>query len=321
MKIKSVSCEQFAGLRDKKIDFGDGINIIVGDNEAGKTTVAGLIYSLLMRDVKLEKRSQSDRAFQKSYFPAERTDGPSGDTIDGKIRFETDKGEYVLEKEWSVSGKGTSRLRTPNGSIIKEADGINAEMSAVLGYGESIYDYVVFASQKEQDAAVREILGARNDDSGKNEDLRRDLSATVTKAVEEIGDISLDAFEEELQNEIDEYSGHWDFSADRPEYKKGGGRYTRDKGKILEKYYVLDDLRQERREAEEKEQAYSDAEKAYSNAKEASERASQESEKFSDIAAKISGRKTKLSLRDQYEQELDREAKALRQWPGTAEKL
>ena len=40
MKIKSFSTEQFAGIRtDKPITFADGMNVVLGNNEAGKSTM------------------------------------------------------------------------------------------------------------------------------------------------------------------------------------------------------------------------------------------------------------------------------------------
>lgn len=39
MKIKNLSCTQFAGVRDRTISFADGINIVYGKNESGKSTM------------------------------------------------------------------------------------------------------------------------------------------------------------------------------------------------------------------------------------------------------------------------------------------
>lgn len=28
MKLKSISCDQFAGIRDRSVEFGDGVNVV-----------------------------------------------------------------------------------------------------------------------------------------------------------------------------------------------------------------------------------------------------------------------------------------------------
>ena len=37
MKIKKISCSQFAGVRDKSVSFSNGINVVFGMNESGKS--------------------------------------------------------------------------------------------------------------------------------------------------------------------------------------------------------------------------------------------------------------------------------------------
>ena len=37
--IKKVECNQFAGINDIKVDFSDGINLIIGKNETGKSNI------------------------------------------------------------------------------------------------------------------------------------------------------------------------------------------------------------------------------------------------------------------------------------------
>ena len=43
MKISKVSCTQFAGIRNQEFTFTDGINLVYGKNESGKSTLANLI--------------------------------------------------------------------------------------------------------------------------------------------------------------------------------------------------------------------------------------------------------------------------------------
>ena len=105
MKLKEVQCDQFAGLNRNDpastIKFGDGLNLIVGDNEQGKSTMVDLIYYLLFKDVKLDTRS--DKEFIARYFP-QKTTGRAGDVIDGALVFEDEEGECCIRKEWEKKG-------------------------------------------------------------------------------------------------------------------------------------------------------------------------------------------------------------------------
>ena len=58
MKIKKVECDQFAGVQDKTLEFGEGLNIVIGDNESGKSSMVDLIFQLLFNKVKLDDRSK-----------------------------------------------------------------------------------------------------------------------------------------------------------------------------------------------------------------------------------------------------------------------
>ena len=89
MKITRVSCEQFAGARDRMVSFTDGINVIFGKNESGKSTLVNLLFATLFQRAKLDNRS--DREFRNLYFPAVKK-GRSvvGDFIDGKVTIEAE---------------------------------------------------------------------------------------------------------------------------------------------------------------------------------------------------------------------------------------
>ena len=70
MKINKVSCTQFAGITNKELSFGDGINVVFGKNESGKSTVVNLISRLLFQNARIDGRS--DKSFRELYFPAAR---------------------------------------------------------------------------------------------------------------------------------------------------------------------------------------------------------------------------------------------------------
>ena len=141
MKIKKISCGQFAGIRDCDISFGDGINVVYGKNESGKSTLVNLISRTLFQNAKIHR--SKDKDFINLYFPSARKDGAhAGDFIDGKISFEGKDGSYTLEKEWGSDSRII--LSTPHGQI-RDADKINEILREVLVYGEGVYSDMLFS--------------------------------------------------------------------------------------------------------------------------------------------------------------------------------
>ena len=96
MKIKKVSTEQFAGIRGKEITFSDGVNIVYGKNESGKSTLVNLISGILFKNAKIDGRR--DKEFKEIAFPAERNDGKHFDNVDGTAVIEAEDGDYKLVK-------------------------------------------------------------------------------------------------------------------------------------------------------------------------------------------------------------------------------
>ena len=47
MKIRELYLENFGKFSDKKVVFRDGVNVIYGENESGKTTIHTFIKSML----------------------------------------------------------------------------------------------------------------------------------------------------------------------------------------------------------------------------------------------------------------------------------
>jgi len=258
MRIKSVACDQFAGLLDKELEFDKGLNIILGDNETGKSTMVELIYHILFHDAKLDARK--DTAFLENYFP-KKLSGPVGDVIDGELKFQTEEGSYKLTKEWDKK-EGSCKLRTYDGTVIKSEEQIKEILGDILGYGQGVYGEIVFPTQKRSQDAIASIMKEfSKKKSDKLDELKGELASVLNQAALETGGISIDKLENELKKLVNMYGERWDFELDLPD---GGAKrglsnpwksvaYTKaaDEGKqavILRAYYDLKEIEKKQSE-------------------------------------------------------------------------
>ncbi|WDC84778.1 AAA family ATPase [Caloramator sp. mosi_1] len=72
MKLRKVECKQFAGLRDKKVEFSDGLNVVYGKNEAGKSTIVEAISNTIFKDAKIGSRREKIRNLKIYFSPTQR---------------------------------------------------------------------------------------------------------------------------------------------------------------------------------------------------------------------------------------------------------
>ncbi|MCD7818324.1 MAG: AAA family ATPase [Lachnospiraceae bacterium] len=231
MKIKNISCTQFAGIRDRSISFDDGINLIYGKNESGKSTLVNLISRTFFQNARIDGRR--DKEFKELYFPGMRKGSTTrGDFADGKITFDADNKTYTLSKEWGNDARCT--LSTPDG-VIRDQKKINAVLSEILLYGEGVYSDMLFSSQRNMNASLQSIL-----DASKKTDAKQEITAAVTQAFSEGDGITADAIEQAINRKIDEISGkHWDTDRNMPARK--AGRWVTGLGEILKAYYEMED--------------------------------------------------------------------------------
>lgn len=85
MKIDAIKINGFGKLKEKEIEFKDGINVVYGENEAGKSTILRCIQAMFFGVSKL-KNGKSISDFEQ-YKPWENA------TFSGKIRYTLDNGE------------------------------------------------------------------------------------------------------------------------------------------------------------------------------------------------------------------------------------
>ena len=90
MKIKELNIIEFGGLKDRKISFGDGMNIISGANEAGKSTVM-LFIKYMLYGLPRKSASNPER---------ERAVSLDGKRASGSMMFEARGRRYIAERHF-----------------------------------------------------------------------------------------------------------------------------------------------------------------------------------------------------------------------------
>lgn len=327
MKLKEVQCDQFAGLNRNDpastIKFGDGLNLIVGDNEQGKSTMIDLIYYLLFKDVKLDTRS--DKEFIARYFP-QKTTGRAGDVIDGALVFEDEEGECCIRKEWEKKG-GICRLTLPDGTLIRDPDALKQYLRDTLPYQEGIYGEIVFASQKRQLNCVKSIMEGLNRDKATKDKLqqtRETLLSVLNRAALETGGVALDELEKQIEQRLTQYNAHWD---DRMELPEGGvkrgihNKWKKEVGLILQAYYEMEEVRGKLRKAEADEETCEKITDRIHSLEKEKELRTAEKEEFSGVRTALKTRRILLEkLTDQTERIREME-KVLQEWPKLSRQI
>ena len=311
MKITNISCTQFAGVRDRNVSFTDGINVIYGKNESGKSTLVNLISRTLFQSAKLDRRS--DKEFFELYFPGTKKGSSiAGDFADGKITFETENGTYTLSKEWGADARCT--LSTPDG-VIRDQSKIADILKEALLYGEGVYSDMLFSSQRNTDVSLQTIL-----DASKKTDAKQEIADAVSQAFAESDGISVDAIEQAIMAKIDEIAGkHWDFDREAPVRKAGS--WSNGLGEILKAYYALEDAKAVLEEISRLESEADHAANDYADKDNAARTAEEAYNKFNTFASRLAVQSERKKAIDRIDKELLKIAEVLANWPKLTEDL
>lgn len=309
MKIKKISCTQFAGVNDRDVAFTDGVNVIYGKNESGKSTLVNLLSRILFQDVNLDRRKDKD--FFSLYFPSARKGSAiTGDFVDGKITFETENGTYTLSKEWGAESRCS--LSTPDG-VIRDQSKINEILKEVLAYGEGVYSDMLLSSQRNTDTSLQTILDASNRTEAKQE-----IVNVVSQAFAESDGISADEIEAAIKTRFDEIAGkHWDFEKEAPVRKNG--RWSTGVGEILKAYYAFEDAREVLDKISELEAEFDRAASEYNEKEKEVAFAEDSYNKFNTFARQLAVQSERKKSIKRITEELLKNSEILVNWPKLTE--
>lgn len=152
MRLLELHIDGFGKFHDRTISFNDGINIIYGKNEAGKSTLHTFIRGMLFGIERGRGRAAKNDLYTK-YEPWEN----SG-TYEGWLRLENDGTIYRIERRFRKENKSLK--------IINETKGLEEEatpafVSSLLdGLTETMYNNTISIGQLKsatEDGMVTEL--------------------------------------------------------------------------------------------------------------------------------------------------------------------
>ena len=233
MIIIKIKLNPFGGLINRSINFENGLNVIIGPNETGKSTIFNAVQKVLFTPVKLNKRD-----FRKEidrYLPV-----GGGDTIKVEMQYCSDDEISTLRRTWGASP--FAELTLPDGTIITDDVAITEKLSSLLPAREGTYRSVLMTYQSG--------LSKTLDDLANDSETLYSLSDIIRKSMLETDGVSIDKFRNKIDKHYSNNFSRWERDRCYPE----GGRsidnpWKRDVGIILDAFYKKEQVKKAFEEA------------------------------------------------------------------------
>ena len=136
MKIKKLDLRAFGKFKDATIFFEDGLNIVAGDNEAGKSTVMAFIR-YMMFGFPANSRGELSLTNRKKYMPH------SGEKMNGSMTFTHEGKTYTVSRQ-----AGDSKAKDTEVLLDAETNlPADVSLTDILSVGEEGYAETAFIHQ------------------------------------------------------------------------------------------------------------------------------------------------------------------------------
>ncbi|OWP56329.1 MAG: hypothetical protein B2I17_06335 [Thermoplasmatales archaeon B_DKE] len=150
MILKSVTLSNFVSHDSSEIDFATGVNLIVGQNGAGKSSVVDAIKFALFN----ERRSGNIQdMIKKGKLEASVT-----------LNFNMGGIDYELYRSIAIrKGAKEAWLKSQGSMIAETSEGVTSQVSRILGMSKDVFLNSVFVRQGDIDSLISEEPRKRKD--------------------------------------------------------------------------------------------------------------------------------------------------------------
>ncbi|MFH1943249.1 MAG: AAA family ATPase [bacterium] len=305
MIIEKVIINTFGGVSKRELDLQEGMNVVVGPNESGKSTIYNAIENTLFTPSKLTPAKF--RKLMGRFIPV-----GGGDTIEVGIHFKRQGREYTLQRRWGASV--SSSLTLPDGSVLTDDDAIQDVITECLQVPEGTCKTIMMTYQSGLARTVHDIQESRES--------LESLGDFLRKAVMQMDGLSVDLFRAKIEGSYNDFFGRWDIDANYPEGNRGvENPWLKGVGSITHLFYEKEKVRKALEAAVEYEKELDDSNKRISD--HASEVGKTESYVRSNKPLKddaVKRRQIEAELKG-FTLEYEKLEKVNKEWPVTESKI
>lgn len=235
MKLRELSLKPFAGFRALHLRFAPGLNVVLGANDVGKSSVFRALESALFLRARVSRSTREGKETLPRVIPI------GGDHAQVTLSFDAQGKTHHLEKTW---GQGASAaLNTEGGASLAQEERVEETLRALLPAPPATFQHVLLMNQGALEGTVATL--------DKEREALHTLGDFLRVSADQTAGVSVDRLRAKLGERIEQAFAHWDRQANLPEKGKGiEDPWSRNKGSILEAYYAREHLRRDVREAE-----------------------------------------------------------------------
>ena len=228
MIVHRLRLHPFGCFVDRELAFAPGLTVVLGPNEAGKSTFYRALRHALFVPTTLSKPKLAQ--YVAPYLPA-----AGGDTIRVDLELQAAGGRWVLKRRWGA-GAG-SELVLPAGSALADEASIQRKLAALLPARPGTFAGVLLTGQSDLAATIDSLEKDRRE-------ALSDLADILRTAVLETGGVSVDRFRALLDGRIEALFSNWDRARGQPKNNRGiDNPWKREVGEILKAWYETERLR------------------------------------------------------------------------------
>ena len=227
MQLQKLRLHPFAGLAERTCEFVPGMNVVLGPNEAGKSTMVNGILCALFESTsygKLHWRKNLEQFIPRG----------GGDTFGVSLDCLVGGASYQITKSWG--GECRCELTLPSGQVVRSADDVDQQVASLLRLKRGTWQNILVASQSAISSTLRDF-----DTDGEE---ASDLAQILRSSAFDTDGVSIEKLERAINDQLNAVSSRWDSAADRPESGRGiENPWKQGVGTLLKAWYDRERLK------------------------------------------------------------------------------